>query len=146
MKIEKPTRYNNQMFIINFCLNMFRASFCPTLLHDPASWTETFIVLTSCKTAPHKGYQPHPAELGMQSISHYISTPFTNLPIADTRSVVAPNNTCTTHCSHQTGTTYTSKHRPPHTSDLKSIRGRYQSNDTTHPFTHDIRIYTRSPN
>jgi hypothetical protein len=25
---RKPTRYNNQMFIINFCLNMFQASLC----------------------------------------------------------------------------------------------------------------------
>jgi hypothetical protein len=27
---RKPTRSNNQMFIINFCLNMFRASLCPS--------------------------------------------------------------------------------------------------------------------
>jgi dolichol kinase len=27
---KKPTRCNNQMFIINFCLNMFRASLCPS--------------------------------------------------------------------------------------------------------------------
>ena len=27
---KKPTRCNNQMFIINFCLNMFRASSCPS--------------------------------------------------------------------------------------------------------------------
>ena len=27
---RKPTRCNNQMFIINFCLNMFRASSCPS--------------------------------------------------------------------------------------------------------------------
>ena len=27
---KKPTRCNNYMFIINFCLNMFRASLCPT--------------------------------------------------------------------------------------------------------------------
>ena len=26
---KKPTRCNNQMFIINFCVNMFRASLCP---------------------------------------------------------------------------------------------------------------------
>ena len=26
----KPTRCNNQMFVINFCLNMFRASLCPS--------------------------------------------------------------------------------------------------------------------
>jgi len=25
---RKPTRCNNQMFIMNFCLNMFRASLC----------------------------------------------------------------------------------------------------------------------
>ena len=30
VKREKPTRYNNQMFIINVCLNMFRASLCPS--------------------------------------------------------------------------------------------------------------------
>ena len=27
---KKPTRCNNQMFIINFCLNVFRASLCPS--------------------------------------------------------------------------------------------------------------------
>ena len=27
---KKPTRCNNQMFIINFCRNMFRASLCPS--------------------------------------------------------------------------------------------------------------------
>ena len=27
---RKPTRCNNQMFIINICLNMFRASLCPS--------------------------------------------------------------------------------------------------------------------
>ena len=27
---RRPTRCNNQMFIINFCLNMFRASLCPS--------------------------------------------------------------------------------------------------------------------
>ena len=27
---RKPTRCTNQMFIINFCLNMFRASLCPS--------------------------------------------------------------------------------------------------------------------
>ena len=30
MEREKPTRYNNYMFIINFCLNMFWASLCPS--------------------------------------------------------------------------------------------------------------------
>jgi hypothetical protein len=30
MKREKPTRCNNQMFIINFYLNMLRASLCPS--------------------------------------------------------------------------------------------------------------------
>jgi len=30
MKKEKPTRCNNEMFIINFYLNMFRASLCPS--------------------------------------------------------------------------------------------------------------------
>jgi len=27
---EKPTRCNNNIFIINFCLNIFRASLCPS--------------------------------------------------------------------------------------------------------------------
>ena len=27
---RRPTRCNNQMFIINFCFNMFRASLCPS--------------------------------------------------------------------------------------------------------------------
>ena len=27
---RKPTSYNNHMFIINFCLDMFRASLCPS--------------------------------------------------------------------------------------------------------------------
>ena len=27
---RKPTRCNNQMFIIDFCLDMFRASLCPS--------------------------------------------------------------------------------------------------------------------
>ena len=27
---KKPTRCNNHMFIINFCLNLFRASLCPS--------------------------------------------------------------------------------------------------------------------
>ena len=30
VKREKPTRCNSQMFIINFCINMFRASLCPS--------------------------------------------------------------------------------------------------------------------
>ena len=30
MKREKPTRCNNKMFIIKFCLNVFRASLCPS--------------------------------------------------------------------------------------------------------------------
>jgi len=76
------------MFIINFYLNIFRASLCPSSGEQIAfgvlfwfcwMWlvavvgrclegsevrvrTETFIMLTSCKTAPHNRYQPHPAE------------------------------------------------------------------------------------
>ena len=30
MKRENPTGCNNEMFIINVCLNMFRASLCPS--------------------------------------------------------------------------------------------------------------------
>jgi len=87
---RKPTRCNNQMFIINFCLNMFRTSLCPSsgeqdmcyctwcaalvLLDVVGSgcgalhcrvwvlWTVTFTVLAPYNTAPHNHYQPHPAE------------------------------------------------------------------------------------
>jgi len=45
------------MFIINFCLNMFRASLC-----------FTFTVLASYNAAPHKRYQPYPAELAQYTI------------------------------------------------------------------------------
>jgi len=89
------TKYH-WMFIINFHLNMFRASLCPSsgdqrpryciwcivlVLLDVvgsgcgalccrvwALWrflfcrTETLVVLTPYKTAPHNRYQPHPAE------------------------------------------------------------------------------------
>ena len=41
---KKPTRCNNQMFIINFCLNMFRASLCR------ASWAK-------CKERERKNQQ-----------------------------------------------------------------------------------------
>ena len=34
----------------------------------------------------------------------------------------------------------------PDTPDLKNVRGRYQSNTTTHPFAHDIHTYTQGPN
>ena len=41
---RKPTRCNNQMFIINFCLNMFQASLCPSscvLMH----WCTALVLL-----------------------------------------------------------------------------------------------------
>ena len=71
------------MFIINFCLNMFRKSLCPSsgeqrpcyciwcvvlvLMVVVGSGCGTLLcrmraVFTSCKTAPHNRYQPHPAE------------------------------------------------------------------------------------
>jgi hypothetical protein len=34
MPIFRRTRYNNYMFTINFCLNMFRASLCPKKTPD----------------------------------------------------------------------------------------------------------------
>jgi len=80
----KPTRCNNQMFIMNICLNMFRASLCQSsgeqdvcyctwcdtlvLLDVVGSgcgalrWTITFTVLAPYNAAPHNRYQPHPAE------------------------------------------------------------------------------------
>ena len=77
---RKPTRCNNQTFIINFSLNMFRTSLCPSpgeqrpcyciwctallllwrLLFDCR--TVTFTVLASYNATPHNRYQPHPAE------------------------------------------------------------------------------------
>ena len=81
---KKPTRCNNQMIIINFCLNMFRESLCPSsggqrtryciwcivlvLLNvvgsgcGNLSWRMWALVHTSYKTAPYNCYQPHPAE------------------------------------------------------------------------------------
>ena len=51
------------MFIINFCLNMFRASLLPIFRRSKTtSRTETFTVLTSYNAAPHNRYQPLPAE------------------------------------------------------------------------------------
>jgi len=58
---RKPTRCNNQMFIINICLNMFRASLCP-------SSGEQRPCVTACEYCSHpttqrpNRYQPHPAE------------------------------------------------------------------------------------
>jgi hypothetical protein len=63
------------MFIINFYLNMFRASLCPSSGEQRTRYCFWCIVLvlldvvgsgcgalTSFKTAPHNRYQPHPAE------------------------------------------------------------------------------------
>ena len=47
---------------INFCLNMFRASLCPSSGEQMPCYCIWCVVLTSCKTAPHNRYQPHPAE------------------------------------------------------------------------------------
>ena len=54
---RKPTRCNNQMFIINFCLNMFQASLCPS-----SGEQRPCAVLAPYNAAPHNRYQPHPAE------------------------------------------------------------------------------------
>jgi len=47
------------MFIINFCLNMFRASLCPSSA-----------LFASYNAAPHNRYKPHPAEpvLGPENV------------------------------------------------------------------------------
>jgi len=45
MKTEKPTRCNNYMFIINFCLNMLRASLCPSSGEQRPSYCIWCIVL-----------------------------------------------------------------------------------------------------
>ena len=80
---EKPTRCKNQMFIINFCLNMFQATLCPSsgeqrpcyyiqcvvlVLLDVVSsgcgalFCRMRALLASYNAAPHNRYQPHPAE------------------------------------------------------------------------------------
>jgi len=79
---RKPTRCNNQMFIINFCLNMFRVSLCPSSGEQRPCITACVVLRclcwmwlvavvgrcvvgcehTSYNTAPHNRYQPHPAE------------------------------------------------------------------------------------
>ena len=57
------------MFIINFCLNMFRASLCASSGEQRPCyciWCVVLVlldaVLTSYKTASHNRYQPHLAE------------------------------------------------------------------------------------
>jgi hypothetical protein len=75
VKREKtPTRCNNYMFIIDFCLNMFRASLCPSSGEQRPCYCIWCTVLglldvvgSGCvalfyKAAPHNRYQPHPAE------------------------------------------------------------------------------------
>jgi len=74
---RKPTRCYNQMFIINFCLNMFRASICPSSGEQRPCvtaygvlrwfcWMWLVAVVGRCvvgyNAAPHNRYQPHPAE------------------------------------------------------------------------------------
>ena len=80
---RKPTRCNNQMFIINFCLNMFRASLCPSSGEQRPCyciWCTALVLLdvvgsgcgalhcrmrallASYNAAPHNRYQPQPAE------------------------------------------------------------------------------------
>jgi hypothetical protein len=45
---RKPTRCNNQMFIINFCLNMFRASLCPSSGEQRPCVTSYGVLLWFC--------------------------------------------------------------------------------------------------
>jgi hypothetical protein len=80
---RKPTRCNNQMFIINFCLNMFRATLCPSSGEQwPCvtaygvlrwfCWMWLVAVVGCCgasyNAAPHNCYQPHPAEPAQYTI------------------------------------------------------------------------------
>ena len=81
--ISKTSRGLNQMYIINFCLNMFRASLCPSSGEQRPCYCIWFTalvlldvvgsgcgalscrmlaVLASYNAAPHNRYQPHPAE------------------------------------------------------------------------------------
>ena len=77
---RKPTRCNNQMFIINFCPNMFRASLCPSSGEQRPCyfiWCTALVLLdvvgsgcgalrcrmlASYNAAPHNRNQPHPAQ------------------------------------------------------------------------------------
>jgi len=87
---RKPTRCNNRMLIINFCLNMFRASLCPSSGDQDVCycvWCTALVLLdvvgSGCgalrcgvrvlllapyKAAPHNRYQPHPAEPAQYTI------------------------------------------------------------------------------
>ena len=56
---RKPTRCNNQVFIINFCLNMFRASLCPSSGEERPCYCIWCVVLV---------LQPHPAEPAQYTI------------------------------------------------------------------------------
>ena len=83
MKREDQQDVTIRCFFINFCLNMFRASLCPSsgeqrpcyciwcvvlaLLDVVGSGCGALLcrmraLLASYKTAPHNRYQPHPAE------------------------------------------------------------------------------------
>jgi len=90
---RKQTRCNNQMFIITFCLNMFRASLCPSSGEQRQCvtaygvlrwfcWMWLVAVVGRCvvgcehcevllaphNAAPHNLYQPHPAEPAQYTI------------------------------------------------------------------------------
>ena len=60
---RKPTICKNQMFIINFCPNMFRASLWPSSGEQRPCVTAYGVLLASYNAAPHNRYQPQPAEL-----------------------------------------------------------------------------------
>jgi len=79
-KERKPTRCNNKMFIIKFCLNMFRASLCPSSGEQKPyvtacgvlrwfCWMWLVVVVGRCVVGCEhcEGYcstrvEPHPAE------------------------------------------------------------------------------------
>jgi hypothetical protein len=50
------------MFIINFCLNMFRASLCPSSGEQMPCYCIWCILVWFSWTGPHNRYQPHPTK------------------------------------------------------------------------------------
>jgi len=103
------------MFIINFCLNMFRASLCPSSGEQRTRnciWCIVLVLLdvvgsgcgalssrvcTPFKTARHNRYQPHPAVL--KEVSTMKSN--RNLQSAHFLQDSAPTTTSRTRTIHQ---------------------------------------------
>ena len=115
----------------------------PTLLHDPASRTVTFTVLAPTRQRPTTA--PNHIQQN-QVCSHFTLNLHPLYQPAHHRhtSPSAPNNTCTTHPSHQTGTTHASVHQLRYTRPGKHtihIPVQHHDTPTCTPHSH---IHTRS--